>query len=384
MELRAYLRTLIRKWWIVLIVFLITYGATLAFTFTQQPVYQSTATYVVKLNSLLSNDKDLASAVDILSRRTEIATTYTIVANSQQLKQLASQALGLSPAQRDDITVSSELVAGTNVLEITTQSHDPVLTRDFTNAVGAKLVSYARGLYETYTLEPLDPAGLPSAPIKPNKPLNLALGALMGLLLGTGMAFLAAYLHAPLESVTSLSVLDDATGVYNQRYLTMRLRQELSRAKRKGYPLSLALINVDRYGVLAERSAEVRQEVLRRVAKRLAPQLRDEDMMAHLDNSVFGLLLVDTAGEEAKEMIERLQALVDARPVELDRSGDAVDLRCCGGVVAYSAIDTHKTTEPGELMAEAERALKQAEAAAYSTVEVLPGPSEQLQAAAAV
>src|SRR5689334_4656764 len=112
MELRAYLGTLISKWWIVLITFMITYGATLAFTFMQKPVYEGHATYVVKLNSSLGNDKDLASAVDILRRRTEIATTYTLVANSGQIKKQAAEALGLSADQKADISVLSELVPG--------------------------------------------------------------------------------------------------------------------------------------------------------------------------------------------------------------------------------------------------------------------------------
>jgi uncharacterized protein involved in exopolysaccharide biosynthesis len=194
-----YLRILSRKWWIVLLTFLITYGATLAFTYTQAPTYHSRATFVVKLNASFSNDRDLASAVDVLSRRTEIATTYTIVANSRMIRRAAVTALSLSAPQRANVSVSSDLLPGTNVVEIVGESNDPILARDFTDAVGAQTVSYVGDLYETYRLEPLDTANLSEIPVAPNKPLNLTLGALLGLILGVSFALLAAYLQAPVD-----------------------------------------------------------------------------------------------------------------------------------------------------------------------------------------
>jgi len=368
MELRAYLRTLASKWWIVLFVFIITYGATLAFTFSQKPIYQSMTTYVVKLNSLVSNDRDLASAVDILSRRTEIATTYTMVANSGLIKRAAADALKLPAEQRIGILVSSEIVPGTNVLEIMVQSSDPVQARDFANAVGAQMVTYSHSLYETYTLEQLDLPSVPDAPIKPNKPLNLALGAVMGLILGAGMALLAAYLQAPPESVASVSVFDEETGVYNQRYLTMRLRQELTRAQRNNYPLALALMNVDHRGALARASEQIRRMALRRVAHLLMGQLRDEDTIAYFGGTVFALLLPDLGGEAAKQLLEQAQMVVSANPIALERDNIVLDLQCSAGIVAYSKNTVEEDVEADHLLEQATRSLKESETATYGKV----------------
>jgi diguanylate cyclase (GGDEF)-like protein len=372
MELRAYFRTLMSKWWILMITFLITYGTTLAFTFTQAPVYQGRATYVVKLNSSFRNEKDLAAAVDILSRRTEIATTYTIVANSRQIKKLAADALNLSPEQRSDVAVSSQLVPGTNVMEITVQASNPVLARDFTNAIGTKLVAYTRNLYETYTLELLDQSGVPDTPIAPNKVLNLLLGGVMGLLLGSGMAFLAAYLQAPPESVMSVSILDVETGVYTRRYFMERLRQELARSKRNDYPLALALLNADHRDALAAVSADARREALRRVALLLAPQLREEDLIAYFEDATFALLLPDTTAESAKPSIERLRALISGGSLTLERSGIMLDLHSSVGVAIYSGIASDKQIAPEEFLEQAAGALKLAETAAYGKTHLVP------------
>lgn len=368
MELRTYLRALFSKWWIVLIVFLITYGATLALTFTQQPVYQTKATYVVKLNSSFRNEKDLPMAVDILSRRTEIATTYTIVANSSQIKRLAGDALGLSPDQKAAVSVSSQLVPGTNVVQITTESPDPALARNFANAVGAELVAYAKGLYETYTLELLDTAGLPNTPIKPNKLLNLTLGGVMGLLLGSGLALLAVYLQAPAEQVSNVGILDDETGMYNRRYFTARLRQDLGRSRRTGLPLSVALINADHQGTLKELPAQVRREALRGVALIATPHLRDEDILAHFEGTTFALLLPDTASDVARSIVERLRALISGGPIELERSGLSIDLHTSAGIVTHADALADKELSPEALLEQAAQALKQSENTTYGKV----------------
>jgi capsular polysaccharide biosynthesis protein len=228
MELKAYLQILLKKWWIVLPAFLITFTATMVFTFTQVPIYTATATFVVRPNASFGDLKSFANGLDMLSRRTEIATTYAEVASSRLIKREAADALGVSKDLRQGLSVSSQLLAGTNVVKVTVEGSDPTIVRDFANMVGTKTIDYVQELYETYDLKPLDQATLPSAPVKPDKLLNLSLGAVIGLSLGVGLAFVSEYLQTPLERVTNFGILDDETGVYNKRYLSQRLREEMS------------------------------------------------------------------------------------------------------------------------------------------------------------
>lgn len=381
MELKAYLRVLGEKWRIVLLTFLVTYVATLAWTYQQPPVYEARATYVVKLSDLFGNDKDLADAVDILSRRAEIATTYTIVANSRRIKQLAAEQLGLTARQRSDITIASDLVPGTNVLEITAQAHDPVLAANFTNALGAKTIAYAQNLYESYRLEPLDQATAPSTPITPNKPLNLGLGAAMGLVLGAAVAFLSAYLQAPVEQAPNFGVLDDDTGVHNKRYFTLRLRQELSRSKRTQLPLALALVNVDHGGVLGGASPQVRREALRKVVALLRPHLREEDIVAYFGTTVFALLLPDTANDGARATIEQLQRAISQTPVTLERSGLSLDLHGSAGAVVFPDPNLGENVSADDLIQHAEHLLQQAETTTYGDVCLLLEDTQRAGAA---
>ena len=373
MELKIYLRILLKKWWIVLPAFLITFTSTIVFTFTQAPTYRAVATFVVTPTSSFEDIKSFASGLDMLSRRTEIATTYTEVAISHLIRNQASEILGLSQSQRENLAVESKLRAGTNVLEITVEGSDPVLVRDFANTVGVQTIAYVQDLFETYSLSPLDEAATPDFPTRPNKMLNLALGGVFGLTLGVGLAFLSTYLQTPLENVTNLGIFDDETGVYNSRYFKQRLGEEMSRAKRNEYPLSLAFINVDQLGIIdGSLPPQAHGGALRQVAVFLKQYLRQEDIIARLGETVFALLLPDVPEEKAQTMIEKLQTRVAWTPFELERSGVKLNLTSAAGVVAYN----YNGTVQDEFLAQAHRALQQAEASGYGNVRSLAEDGE--------
>jgi diguanylate cyclase (GGDEF)-like protein len=365
MELKIYLRVLLRKWWIVLPAFLITFTATTVFTFTQAPTYRATATFLVAPAGSFEDIKSFANGLDILGRRTEIASTYAEVAASRLIRRDAADELNLSQDQRKGLSVDSRLLAGTNVIEIAVEGSNPVVVRDFANMVGAKTIAYAQKLYDAYNLSPLDQATVPTFPVKPNKKLNLALGAILGLALGGGLAFLSEYLQAPLESMTSLGILDDESGAYNERYFRQRLGEEMSRARRNKYPLSLALMDVDHLEVMGTSfSSQARSEALRKVTVFLKQYLREEDVLARLDGTVFAFLLPDMPGEKAKAIMEKLQTRIAWTPLEMGKSGVKLNLSSATGVAAYQ----YDGTRQDEFLTGADRALKQAEAAAYGKV----------------
>ena len=369
MELKIYLLTLLRKWWVVLPAFLITFTVTVVLTFTQMPTYRSTATFVIKPNSAFGDLKSFSSSLDMLSRRDEIANTYAEVASSRLIRLEAAEELGLSQDQRKGLSASGQLLAGTNVLEIMAEGRDPSLVRDFVNMVGAKTMAYVQQLYETYDLEPLDQATRPSSPVKPDKKLNLALGAVLGLALGGGLAFLSEYLQVPLENATNFGIFDDETGAYSRRYFQQRLREEMSRAGRNAYPLSLVLMNVDQLGVVSTSlSPQARSESLRKVAVFLKQYLREEDILARFDGTVFAFLLPDMPEEEARATMEKLQTRISWTPFEMERSGVKLNLNSAAGVAAYR----YNGTGLDEFLAEASRALQQAETSGYGKVCSLP------------
>jgi len=197
MELKIYLRMVAQKWWLVVIAFVVTFAITAYFTFSQIPIYETTATFLVAPN--VSDVRTDVSVFSLLSTRSEIASTYAEVASSNTIKKLATDKLAIANELRPFLQIDSQLMAGTLVLRITGQGTHPEIVRDFTNQVGTETIDFTKKHYTSFALQPLDAARLPPRPIRPNVPLNLAVGAAAGLLLGVVLAFFAIYLQTPSE-----------------------------------------------------------------------------------------------------------------------------------------------------------------------------------------
>ena len=84
--------------------------------------------------------------------------------------------------------------------------------------------------------------------------------------------------------------------------------------------------------------------------------MREEDIIAYLESDVFGVLLPDMTGENAKALMEYLQTRVAWTPFEAS-IGIKFNLKSIVGVTSYS----HNGTSRNELMAQANRALQLAE-----------------------
>ena len=227
MEIETLVRILVRKWLIIVPIFLVTFAATVIFTIKQPPVYEATATYVAKLSRRISDNRDFAAVINTLSSRVEIATTYAEVANSRRLRAIAAQKLNLSPQALKNLSVSSRLIPGTNIVEIAVQGTDPAQVRDFANAIGTSTIEYVQSLYAAFTLDSLDEAIIPRDPIGPNMILNLILGGVLGLTLGCGIALLTHFFQTSYkESNKSLTTETILEATRADDLFIMNLRQD--------------------------------------------------------------------------------------------------------------------------------------------------------------
>ena len=190
MEFKIFLGLLRKRRWSVLIIFAITIVSTLVLTRLQTPIYSSSATYVVSPSSEVLNETGFLSGLSVLGGQPTVVNTYANIATSASIKREASDSLGLSPAQARKLSVSSRVLSGTNIIEITVEGEDPLLVQVLTTRVGESTIDFIKTLNGVYDLKLMDGAESPDKPIRPNIRLNLVLGAALGLILGVGIAFL--------------------------------------------------------------------------------------------------------------------------------------------------------------------------------------------------
>jgi capsular polysaccharide biosynthesis protein len=190
-DIKLFLRVLLRRWRIIVAILIITVVTTVVITELQPPTYTSAATYVVSPSARILNGTGFLSGLSVLGGQPTVANTLASIAGSASVKQKASEALGLTPAQAKRLSVTSRVQTGTSVIEITTEGNDPALVQTFTNKIGEATLAYVSQLNGVYDLALLDGAVIPEAPSRPNKRLNLILAVAIGLALGVGVAFLA-------------------------------------------------------------------------------------------------------------------------------------------------------------------------------------------------
>ncbi|MGF1581908.1 MAG: diguanylate cyclase [Gemmataceae bacterium] len=121
------------------------------------------------------------------------------------------------------------------------------------------------------------------------------------------------------EEIYRLTIMDGLTNLHNKRYLMETLERELHRARHHRRPLSLLLLDVDRYkDVVSEHSHLGGDVILRDLAKCLQTNLRTTEVCARHGGEEFGILLPEVPFEGAVKVAERLRSVIEKQPFEFE------------------------------------------------------------------
>ena len=114
-----------------------------------------------------------------------------------------------------------------------------------------------------------------------------------------------------------LSLTDALTNIGNRRAFDERIALLFEHARRYERPLSLVLVDVDRFKVINDqRGHSSGDEVLRCVAKRIAAGTRQTDFVARIGGEEFGILLPETPLFEAMQFCEKIRSSIAAEPMD--------------------------------------------------------------------
>ena len=111
--------------------------------------------------------------------------------------------------------------------------------------------------------------------------------------------------------LAQLAVTDGLTGLFNHRHFHERLGLEVERSVRNGLPLSLLMLDVDRFKQFNDAHGHPRgDQVLRQVAQLMTQGRRANDFCARYGGEEFCVVLVDTPKLVAAKVAERLRERV--------------------------------------------------------------------------
>ena len=110
------------------------------------------------------------------------------------------------------------------------------------------------------------------------------------------------------EELQSFAIRDPLTGLFNRRYFDSALPLELERSKRYEDPVSLLLVDADRFKDVNDRHGHQEGDrVLQIVSKILSASLRASDVVCRVGGEEFAMILPHTAIDVAAQLAERVR-----------------------------------------------------------------------------
>jgi len=178
-------------------------------------------------------------------------------------------------------------------------------------------------------------------------------------------AFFSTVIVMRAKDLRRLSSLDRMTGLFNRGHFDERLGAELNRAQRLQQPLSVVMLDVDRFKEFNDRFGHSAGDVgLRTIADRFRQMTRRSDVVARYGGEEFVFLLPDTSADTAFDKLEQIRASVEGLKITLPKGQGEASLTVSAGIATFPADGTNAE----ELIDEADARLFRAKAGGRNRV----------------
>ena len=134
-----------------------------------------------------------------------------------------------------------------------------------------------------------------------------------------------------LDLEANRAMRDGMTGCWNRAYFDERLRTEMAGVTRHAYPLSVVMLDIDRFKLINDAYGHPFGDmVICAVVDILNEACRNEDIVCRYGGEEFVVVCPHVAAEGAMTLAERIRAMVAAHPFEM--SGVCIAVTCSVGV----------------------------------------------------
>src|SRR3989475_9576862 len=133
----------------------------------------------------------------------------------------------------------------------------------------------------------------------------------------------AAYreLEATNAKLKETSFKDEVTGLYNRRFFSLRLEEEISRFRRFNHPVSVVVLDLDSFKTVNDEFGHaVGDETLRDIGQILMKHSRGINVVSRYGGDEFAILLVETSKAGARLYADRIRQVVATFPVSHGKS----------------------------------------------------------------
>ena len=208
-ELRQYWEVLRKRWVLVVVLPLIAALTSGIISFyIIKPVYQASTTLIVGKKA--ADGVAAAQMLDnsVLLANQQLAKTYATIAQSRTVEQNVIKALNLSMTVEElNGLITINPVKTTEILEIQVTNTDPAIATSIANTMSQEFSKAVIEIKKVDSVSIVDTAVTPTAPVKPNKMLNILIAFVVGLMASVGMVFMLEYLDKTIKTSSDVEKL---------------------------------------------------------------------------------------------------------------------------------------------------------------------------------
>lgn len=198
-DLREYFGIIKKRFWIIALITVIAVvvSGVISF-FVLKPVYEAKTTLIVNTEK---NEETQMITGDQFTVTQKLAVTYGEIIKSRTVLEDVIKNLKLDDKYENlvnNVTVSP--VQDTQIIRISIQDTNPQKARDIANEIPKVFTNEAKRITKANDVQVIDKAILPKGAIKPNKMMNVAIAAVLGMMIGLFVVFLIEYLDNKLKT----------------------------------------------------------------------------------------------------------------------------------------------------------------------------------------
>jgi two-component system cell cycle response regulator len=144
------------------------------------------------------------------------------------------------------------------------------------------------------------------------------------------------------QKLLELATRDPLTGLFSRGYVDDRFAVELSRARRYGKVLTIAVIDADRFKSLNDAHGHLAGDLaLRKIGTLLHDTFRQSDTAGRYGGEEFVVILPETDIDAAQQKLESLRELVASTPIVLASHGEEVQVTISAGLASFPQDGEH-------------------------------------------
>lgn len=181
-----------KRMWVVLLVTIVLVGVAVGISFAQTPLYEAS------IRILVGQERGITANPTDVGGLQSVTKTMAEGVNSRPVAESVIQQLGLEMTPEEfQERLSVEQTRETQFIEVRYRDTSPERAQQGANTAGdvfAEQISEVSSSASAITATVWERAEAPSAPVSPNPVRNGFLALVLGLILGTGLAFLLEHL----------------------------------------------------------------------------------------------------------------------------------------------------------------------------------------------